>query len=171
MASKEIFIFSKKMWQLCGIYSDEKTNLLYKIGCVFVNIWMFTSLGTMLLFSLIYLKLNFSNGDTRDSVYVMLQTVSTSIIYPHISNIRQYKKLVQVVKMIEKSVFKRYINENCRLYDRAEWKSYFVTKWIPIIYLISYDGMLTMFTILFIIHDLIKGHIDTSKWFGLHILW
>lgn len=170
-SKKEILKFSIKIWEICGVYSSEKTSFAHKIVSIFVNIWMFCSLGSMLLFSIIFLHFEFANGDTKTSVYVMLQMVATTIIYPHISNVRQRRKLAEVVKIIQKNVNERLERQTEGLYVQAERKSYLVSKWIPIFYLVSYDGLFMAMTGIFLLHDLVIGEIDVTKWFNIHTLW
>lgn len=100
-----IFELNQKIWTLCGIMKTENAGQTEHVQYFLVNFYLNLNLAVMILFSYMYLHMNYDHIGPAAIVYVSLQIVSgVSVFLPYVAIAFNHRKLLELTKMLQQLV-------------------------------------------------------------------
>lgn len=162
----EILRTSKKFWRLLsGVYLSSNGSSIDFVLSALLNAY---HIAVSLIMAYSNVGALYFDGDKMDASHTMLNAFQ---LFTNIALLINYllccgRKFVAAKLATE---FQRIVDErisalNVRIYEKAEQKVEFYTKWPLTTYCVVYHGGLVIATLLYLVYSTLQGDIDVYKW-------
>lgn len=168
----QVFRLNRIFWKICGIQIEcGNHNSFYVIYNIFIKAFTIISLSLLMVFSLLLLIYDEQAQDSFIFTAAILQIVCPiSLIGPYVWLISKTNRLHDAFIHLKSIVDKRISIVNEQIYQKAENKSEYVSKWPVLLCLVGYTVFYFTMTVGNLILDLIHGNIDPLSWFNIYYL-
>lgn len=162
----EVLKFSKKFWKyISAVYLPDNANRHHKISSVILNLIHVSGLIITIcasLSKLYYEKYEISVGHR---MMIFLQMFANSIaVFQYTFYCFRKSQIVELIEFTQKIVDKRYNASTAVFYENAESNAKFFTKWPFVVYIVFFDVMIFISTVVYLVYSLIKGEMNVNKW-------